>query len=204
MVLQHLAQVRGDHRGRVYDGETKHLRFLALCRLDPVRFQAECRIGGANAFDLAENLPRVYCQLLVDVHLALAYGNAGQGNPISIRRYVQVVPYVHCRNQETQFLGQLLANALDSRDQRAVALAVNQGNEAVTNLEADRVHGVDVLPAQFGQLRLATHYRGSDLLRLRLLVRNSPGAEAAQRCKAQEHEVRHSRNDSENGHHASG
>src|SRR5690606_3763092 len=171
------------------------LRFLALRGLDPVRFQPEGGVGGANAFDLAEDLPRVYRQLLVDVYLALTDRDAGQGNAVGIWRYVEVVANVYCRNQEAEFLCQLFANTLGPCHQRASALAVHQGDEAVTDLEADGVHGVHVLPAQFGQLHVVAYYLGSGLPGCRLLAGDAPGAEAAQRSKSTVHDVRYPRGD---------
>ena len=79
--------------------------------------------------------------------LALADRDARQRDPVRVRRQIEVVADVYGRDQESEFLGQLLANALDTRHQRAIALRIDQRNQSVTNLEADQIDGIDVLPA---------------------------------------------------------
>ena len=192
----------GDHGGAVDHGVAQGLRLVAQRRIDPQGFQTEGGIGGGQPLQLAVDGAGVDGQVLARLDLGFAHGYAEQTQTIVVRRQVEIVADVHRRDQETQFLGKLLAHALDARHQLAALAFVDHGNQAVADLETDQIHRFDVFPGQFLLLRLGLDfgmYR-LGLLRLFLLLDDAPGQVTGDGRQRQEGEIGHARNQAEQGH----
>ena len=151
--LQQMAQVGGDDGTGVHHRVAQALRLIAPRLLDPNRVQTERRVLGRRARHGAGDLPRIDGQLAVGEHLGLSDRRSQNGDAIGIRAQLQVVANVHGLDQKAEFLGQLLAYALDAPHQFAALIAIHQRNQPVTHLEADQVDGLDVIPGQFLLLR---------------------------------------------------
>ena len=118
--------------------------------------------------------------------LALADHRAAQRDAVDAGLQLdQVVADVHRRRQEADVLRELLAHALDARQQVALARLVDQRDQPVADLQAQRVDRLQVVPAGFGvgrrglrrpgRLALAAS-RGGALALLRQLPRQAAQA----------------------------
>ncbi|MNR10336.1 hypothetical protein D3C85_1265830 [compost metagenome] len=117
---------------------------------------------------------------------------------------------MHGRHQEAQVLGQLLAHALDPRQQLPALVAVHQRNQAITHFQANHVDRRHVIPAQLlGFLGAGRRWQqflltldllqGLDLDDV-LLAPEQVRAASRQRRHAQEREVRHARHKAHHRH----
>ncbi|MNZ55842.1 hypothetical protein D3C78_737780 [compost metagenome] len=121
---------------------------------------------------------------------------------------------MHRRHEKAQILGQLLAHALDPRQQLAALVAVHQRDQPVTDLKADHVDRGDVIPAQLlgfhGALRrwqqvlLALHLFQGLELDLVLLAPHQISTTSGQQAETQEGNVRHPRHQAHDDHQARG
>lgn len=202
VLVQHLVQVSGDHGARIHHGVAQRLRLVALAGLDPYRLQAEGRVLAGDAVEAAEYLAGVDRQLAIGIDLRFGHADPHQGQAVGVGQQVEVVADVHRGHQEAQLLGQLLAYALDSRQQLPALVAVDQRDQPVADFQADHVHRGDIIPAQFldllgalrrQQLLLALHLLLGDLLGLVLPVPDPVGGSTGQGAEADEGNVRHAR-----------
>jgi hypothetical protein len=72
LVLEHLAEVRGNHRAAVDHRVALGLRIVALRGIDPHGVETKGGILGGDALEFAEDLPGIDRQLPTGKHLALA------------------------------------------------------------------------------------------------------------------------------------
>src|SRR5690606_3219304 len=101
-------------------------------------------------------------------------------------------------HEKAQILGQLLADALDARQQLSTLTAVNQRDQTKTDLETDHVHRSHVVPTQLPGLGTLQRRQlcllllgGPLLLGLDLLpVMDEPGSAGGKRTEAEEGEMR--------------
>ena len=105
--------------------------------------------------------------------------------------------------QEADLGGELLAHALDPREQVSALVAVDQRNQAVAHFEAECVDRRDVVPARLGTLGLwlGDAPPASSFAR-RSRSRQPPGEVASQPGQRHEHHVRHARHDAEQREHS--
>lgn len=116
-------------------------------------------------------------------------------------------------HQEAQVLGQLLAHALDPCQQLTTLVAVDQGNQAIADFQADHVDRGYVIPAQLLGFHGAGRRRQQFLLTLDLFQRldllhillfpEQVGGTCSQGRHAQERKVRHPRHQAHHCHQAS-
>jgi hypothetical protein len=144
-----VVQVGGDHGAGVDHGITHALRLVLQAGVDPDRRQAEGRIGGHQARQRAAGHARIDRQELAVHRFAAAHFHALQRDAVGRRLQFQVVADVHRRRQEADFLGELLADALDALEQLAALALVDQRNQAVAHFQAQGVDRHDVLPGRF-------------------------------------------------------
>ncbi|MNP14163.1 hypothetical protein D3C76_1064760 [compost metagenome] len=210
MFLQDLVEVGGHHGAGIDHGVTQRLRLRALADVDPHRFQAKRRVARGNTVEGAKHLPRVDRQFAVRVDLRLGQNHPHQGQAIGAGLQVEVVTNVHGGHQEAQVLRQLLAHALDPRQQLAALVAIDQRDQPIADLQADHVDGGDVVPTQLLGFQRAL-WRGQQvLLALRLLLGfdlglllllpHQVGAAGSHQAEAEEGNVRHARHQAHDNH----
>ncbi|MNO54039.1 hypothetical protein D3C76_445010 [compost metagenome] len=214
MFLQDLVEVGGHHGTGVDHGVAQRLRLGALADVDPHGFKAKRRVARGNAVERTEHLPRVDCQFAVRVDLGFGQDHPHQGQAIGAGLQVEVVADVHGGHEEAQVLRQLLAHALDPRQQLATLVAIDQRDQPVADLQANHVDRRDVVPAQLLGFQ-RTLWRGQQiLLALRLLQRlrlglllllpHQVGATTGQQAEAEEGHVRHARHQAHDDHQRAG
>ena len=190
-----MVQVGGHHSARIDHGVAHVLRFILQTRIDPHGRQAEGGIGGDQARQGAARHARIDRQVLAAERFAGAHFHALEGDPVGRRLELEVVADVHRRRQKTDFLRELLADALDALEQLAALRLVDQGNEAVAHFQPQRIDRHDVLPARFFALRRGRRrWRGflNRLGRLALLADQVAGANE-RTCQQDEDKIRHAR-----------
>ena len=107
---------------------------------------------------------------------------------------------MHGRGQKANFLSKFFANAFDAAEQVALAVFVDQRDQAVAQLQAQQVHRLHVVPAGFA---VAGWRDGSGLwLRFRLgLFAGQPPGQGTNACaKGQKHPMGHAGNEAQQGH----
>ncbi len=212
VLVQDLVEVGGDHGAGVHHGVAEGLCLAALADFDPHRVQAKSRIFGGNTVEAAEHLPWVDRQFAVWVDLGFGQDHAHEGQAIGTWSQVEVVANVHGGHQKAQVLGQLLAHALDPREQLAALVAVHQRDQAVADFQADHVDRGHVIPAQllgflstgrgWQQFLLARDLLlGLDLDRI-LLFPEQVSTASRHGCHAQERHVGHARYNTHDRHDA--
>ena len=109
---------------------------------------------------------------------------------------------MHRRNQEAQILGELLAHALDPRQQLAALVAVHQRDQPIADLQAHQIDRIDVLPAQLLAFRLLqgrqlvgrqSRHGGVGARLAVFLAPDQPGKARGHQAQAHEGRVRHTR-----------
>ena len=108
--------MRRQYRATVYNRETQCLGLIPFGKLDPYRVQPKGGILYRYPGQLPLQLPGVNRQFFARIHLALAYGYIVKSYSVLVRSEAQVVSYMNSMNQEAQFLGELLAHALDTAE----------------------------------------------------------------------------------------
>ena len=185
----------GHHGRAINHGKSRHLGRFTLAFLDPDCRQPEGRIGGLGADQLCRGAARVDGQVHARVGIALADHGPAQGQPVRAGLELQVVADVHRRRQETHVLCKLLAHSLDSGQQVALARLVDQRDQPVADLQAERVDWHEVIPGRLGvRLRGLGRARRRSLCSLAIALAHPPCAVAEAPCNRQEDEVRHARN----------
>ena len=138
VALQELAQVRRDDRRRIDDREAERLRVLFRGRLDPVRVEAERRVLRADADDLRGHAAGIDREIALDLNLAFADRHAEDRDAVAVRLQLEVVADVHRLHQEAELLRELAAHGLDAREQGPGLVAVDERDQAIADLEAER------------------------------------------------------------------
>ncbi|MNI44320.1 hypothetical protein D3C73_986920 [compost metagenome] len=214
VLVQNLVQVGRDHGAGVDHGVTERLCLGALADFDPYRLEAESRIFGVDTVERAVDLAWVDRQFAVRVDLGFGEDHAHQGQAIGAWRQIEVVADVHGRHQEAQILRELLAHALDPRQQLPALVAIHQWNQAITDFQTNHVDRRHVVPAQLFGFHGAGRRRQQILLALDLFQRHDFSdvllfpeqvrATSGQRSHAQEREVRHARHQAHDRHQPGG
>lgn len=185
----------GNHGTGIHHGIAERLRLVALAALDPHRIQTERRVLGCNAIERPEYLAGVDRQLAIRIDLRLGQADAHQRQAIGIGQQIEIVADMHRRHEKAEILRQLLAHALDSRQQLAPLIAIDQRNQPVADLQPDHVHRRHVVPAEFlgfrralrwQQLLLLLHILLGLLLDALLPIPDPVGAPGSERTEAEE------------------
>src|SRR6202044_3459943 len=207
MRLQQMAQVGGDDAAGVHHRVALRLRLLSPRLVDPDGIEAEGRIlGGGSGYGRPGYLTRIDGHFPVGKYLGLAHRRAQNGDPVGVRAQFQIVANVHGLDQEAEFLRQFLAHSLDAPHEFAALIAVDQGNQAIANLQADQINRLDIVPGQFlllGGCRLSGR-RYRNLERRRRPLAQKVRAHGADSRHRQEYEIRHAGNDAEQRQDAAG
>ena len=131
----------GDHGAGVDHGVAHGLRLFAQAGIDPHRRQAERGIARGNARQRGDDVARIDGEEQAGTHVAAADFHALERDAIAVRIYFEVVADMHGGRQETDFAGELLADALDAAHQFAVGSVVHQRNQAVADFQPQGVDG---------------------------------------------------------------
>ena len=122
----------------------------ALAGQDPYRIQTERRVLARQSIERAEHAARVQRQFAVRVQVAGRDRHAVQQHPVLAGRQLEVVAYMHGGNQEAQVVRELAAHAFQPCQQVAVLVLVDQRDQPIADLQAERFDRAQLVPAQFG------------------------------------------------------
>ena len=182
----------GHHGFGINDGKTRHLCGFLLPIVDPVCWQAKRGVGGGRADQWRGDAAGIDRQEHAGEGLAFAHHHAAQRDAVAAGLEFEVVAHMHGGGQEAHFLRKLAAHALDAGEQVALAALVHQTDQAVAQLQAQQVHGLQVVPGGFA---VGNRWRrGLDDGRHLLALVHHPGAISQQAAHGQEHHMRHARN----------
>ena len=194
MCVHDRREMGGDDSSRVNHRIAERLSVVVLRGVDPLRGQAERRIGRGHSRQSAGGAAGVDRQIHADMAFALADRHSLQGDAIRVRREFEVVTDVHRRRQKSDLLCKLLANRFDPPQELAVLALVDQRNQPIADLEAEHINRHQVVPAHFQTFDgRGDRRRGADFRRAFALhepVRDCPHT----RRQQQERDMRHTRN----------
>ena len=181
----------GGHDGLgINHGKTRHLRGFLLLFVDPVCRQAKGGIGGCRADQRRRDAAGVDGQEHAGKRFALALDHAAQADPVGAGFELKVVAHMDRRRQKADVLRELAANALDPVEQVALPVLVDQRDQAVTQLQAEQVDWLQIVPGGLAIGRWSLDFFGHGF-RWRRAVGQRPGAVTQHCCHAQEHHMRH-------------
>ena len=200
----------GGHHGLgINPGKPRHVRGFLLLVVDPVRWQAEGRVGGGGADQGRGDTTGVDGQVHAREGLALTHNHATQGDAVAAGLEIQVVPNMHRWRQKTDLLGKFAADPFDSGEQVALPVFVHQRDQAIAQLQPELIDRLQVIPGGLaigGRRPGCCRGRRLDCGRIGRwrLAGNEPGAVAQHRGDAQKHHMRHAGNHTQHAHDGGG
>ena len=107
-------------------------------------------VGGNFRFPLhAGSSAAAGCSSLAPCAAASATHHTVQYDVIHVGIQIQRVANTNGLYQKAQFSREFFTNALDSWHELPTRFGVNQGDQAVANLQANQIHLINVIPVQF-------------------------------------------------------
>ena len=121
---------------------------ITFSRINPDSIQAKGRLFGRLTFKGSVDLARVDRQLTTHFDLTFTSGHAFENDVIGIGIDVQSIANAHRLNQKAQLGRQFFPHAFDSTHQLPTRFGIDQGDQSITNFQANQIDLIDIIPIQ--------------------------------------------------------
>ena len=187
--------MRGDNGTGFNNRKALNLRLFLQCAFNPDSVQSERRIDRFLTRQRPGGSTRVNGQPASRIGVTAANFYPFHQNSIAGWLQIHIVSNVYHRRQEAHILGKFLTNTANSPQQLTILLKIHHWDQAVTNLHAQRIFQLHVVPCGFHHGVVFRHFHRLRFIWRFLLTTAHPPCQS-QQCgsKHQKHQVRHARN----------